>query len=154
MYLIILKCPMHIEITSVCGQDWEIEAFKSMTVKLEQKPCKLVWQNRENFIRAQSASISVSDFAMIKSIKSPMLAPAAHQRVHDVTTYLACNAIMSIMHIMHIIQISCIIRNMKISPLPAPKYSILSPYTALHHRQQCRTQFRCSRSDQEPTSRH
>ena len=35
-YLIIHKCPMHIEITSVCGQDGEIEAFKSMTVKLEQ----------------------------------------------------------------------------------------------------------------------
>ena len=35
-YLIIHKCPMHIEVTSVCGQDGEIEAFKSMTVKLEQ----------------------------------------------------------------------------------------------------------------------
>ena len=89
MHLIIQKGPMHIEITSVCGQDGEIEAFKSMTVKLEQKPRKLVWQNRENLIRAQSASTSVPDFAVIKSIKPPMLAPAAHQRVHDVTTYLA-----------------------------------------------------------------
>ena len=34
MYLVILKCPVYIEITSVCGQDGEIEAFKSMTVKL------------------------------------------------------------------------------------------------------------------------
>ena len=89
MYLIILKCRMHIEITSVCGQDGEIEAFKSMTMKLEQKPRKFVWQNRKNFVRAQSASTSVPDFAMIKSIKSPMLAPTAHQRVHDVTTNLA-----------------------------------------------------------------
>ena len=44
-YLINLKCHMHIEITSVCGQDGEIEAPKSMTVKLEQKPHKLVRQN-------------------------------------------------------------------------------------------------------------
>ncbi len=40
---------------------------------------------------------------------------------------------------------------MQISPLSAPKYSIQSLYTALHHRQQSRTQLRCSRSYQEPT---
>ncbi len=97
MYLIIQKCSVHIEITSVCGQEGEIEAFKSMSVKLEQKPCKLVRQNRENVIRAQLASISLPDFAVIKGIESPMLAPAAHQRVHNVTTYLSLNAIISIM---------------------------------------------------------
>jgi hypothetical protein len=31
------------------------------------------------------------DFAVIKGIESPMLAPSAHQCVHDVTTYLLCN---------------------------------------------------------------
>ena len=100
MYLIIQKCSVHIEITSVCGKEGEIEAFKSMSVKLEQKPCKLVRQkpqNRENVIRAQLASISLPDFAVIKGIKSPILAPAAHQRVHNVTTYLSLNAIISIM---------------------------------------------------------
>ena len=91
MYLVIQKCSMHIEITSVCGQEGEIEAFKTMTVKLEQKPRKLVWQNRENFIRSQLASISLPDFAVIQGIESPMLAPAAHQCVHDVTTYLSCH---------------------------------------------------------------
>ena len=69
MYPINLKCPMHIEITSVCGQDGQIEAFKLMTVKLEQKPRKLVGKNRENFKRAQSACTSVPDFAVSKSIE-------------------------------------------------------------------------------------
>ncbi len=41
LYLIILKCSVHIKITSVCWQEGGIEAFKSMGVKLEQKPCKL-----------------------------------------------------------------------------------------------------------------
>ena len=59
-----------------------------MSVKLEQKPRELVRQNRENFIRAQVASVSLPDFAVIKGIESPMLTPSAHQRVHDVTTYL------------------------------------------------------------------
>ena len=44
---------MNIKITSICRYEGKIEAFKSMSVKLEQKPCKLVRQNRENFIRAQ-----------------------------------------------------------------------------------------------------
>ncbi len=91
MYLIIQKCSVHIKITSVCRYEGEIEAFKSMSVKFEQKPCKLVRQNRENFIRPQLASISLPDFAVIKGIESPMLAPAAHQCVHNVTTYLSCN---------------------------------------------------------------
>jgi hypothetical protein len=60
-------------------------------MKLKQKPCKLVRQNRENVISAQLASISMPDFAVIKGIESPMLAPSAHQCVHDVTTYLLCN---------------------------------------------------------------
>jgi hypothetical protein len=38
MYLIIQKCSMHIKITSVCRYEGEIEAFKSMSVKFEQKP--------------------------------------------------------------------------------------------------------------------
>ena len=42
------------------------------------------------------------------------------------------------------------IYSMKISPLHAPIYSIQSPYTAPHHRQQSWTPFRCSRSDQAP----
>ena len=91
MYLVIQKCSMHIEITSVCGQEGEIEAFKSMTVKLEQKPRKLVRQNGENSICAQPSCISIPDFAVIKGIVTPMLAPATHQRVHDVTTYLLSN---------------------------------------------------------------
>ena len=91
MYLIIQKCPVHIKITSVCRYEGEIETFKSMSVKFEQKPCKLVRQNRENFIRPQLASISLPDFAVIQGIESPMLAPAAHQCVHNVTTYLSCN---------------------------------------------------------------
>ena len=35
MYLIIQQCSMHIKITSVCGSEGEIEAFKAMSVKLE-----------------------------------------------------------------------------------------------------------------------
>ena len=66
-----------------------------MSVKLEQKPRELVRQNRENFIRhgAQAASISLPDFAVVKGIESPMLAPSTHQRVHDVTTYLSLIAL-------------------------------------------------------------
>ncbi len=62
-----------------------------MSVKLEQKPCKLVRQSRENVIHPQLASISLPDFAVIKGIESHMLAPAALQCVHDVTTYLSWN---------------------------------------------------------------
>ncbi len=93
MYLVIQKCSMHIEITSesVCGQEGEIEAFKTMTVKLEQKPCKLVRQNGENSICTQPSCISISDFAVIKGIVSHMLAPATHQCVHDATTHLLSN---------------------------------------------------------------
>jgi hypothetical protein len=115
----------------------------------EQKPCKLVRQNGENFIRTQPSCISMPDFAVIKGIVSPMLAPATHQRVHDVTTYLPSKnkCIVDEMYNMH----KCIIQKIKISLLPAPKYSIQSLYTALHHRQQSQTQLRCSRSYQEPT---
>jgi hypothetical protein len=59
-----------------------------MSVKLEQKPRELVRKNRQNFICAQVTSIALPDFAVIEGIKSSMLAPSAHQRVHDVTTYL------------------------------------------------------------------
>ena len=78
MYLIIQQCSVHIKITSVCGYEGEIEAFKSMSVKLEQKPRNLVRQNRKNFIRAQVASISLPDFAVIKGIESPKLPPSTH----------------------------------------------------------------------------
>ena len=54
-----------------------------MSVKLEQKPCKLIRQNRENVICAQLASISVPDFAVIKGIESSILTPAAQQCVPD-----------------------------------------------------------------------
>ena len=77
-----------------------------MSVKLEQKPRKLVRQNREEFIRAQGASISLPDFAVIKGIKSPMLAPSAHQRVHYVTTYLLLIALRRIMLLIVITSIS------------------------------------------------
>ena len=97
MYLIIQKCSVNIKITSICRYEGKIEAFKSMSVKLEQKPCKLVRQNRENFIRAQLASISLLDFAIIKGIESSILTPASHQCVHDVTTHLMWDVIMSIM---------------------------------------------------------
>ncbi len=76
-----------------CTSKSHLSAGKKMSVKNEQKPRKLVRQNRENFIRAQLASISLPDFAVIKGIESP----AAHQLVHDVTTYLSLNAIISIM---------------------------------------------------------
>jgi hypothetical protein len=66
-----------------------------MSVKLEQKPCKLIRQNRENVICAQLASISMPDFAVIKGIESSILTPTAHQCVHDVTTHLLWNAIVS-----------------------------------------------------------
>ena len=68
-----------------------------MSVKLEQKPCKLVRQNGQNVIRAQLASIPMPDFAVIKGIEPPILPPATHQCVHDVTTHLMWNEIMSIM---------------------------------------------------------
>ena len=70
MYLVIQKCSMHIEITSVCGQEGEIEAFKTMTVKLEQKPRKLVRQNGENSICTQPSCISIPDVAVVKGIVS------------------------------------------------------------------------------------
>jgi hypothetical protein len=60
-----------------------------MSVILEQKPRELVRQNRENFVRAQLASISLPDFAVIKGIESPTLPPSSDQCVHDVTTYLS-----------------------------------------------------------------
>ncbi len=39
-YLIIKKCSMHINVTSVCGQFRKIKAFKAMCVILKQKPEK------------------------------------------------------------------------------------------------------------------
>jgi hypothetical protein len=39
-------------------------------------------------------------------------------------------------------------------PSFAPIYSIQFPCKALHHRQQCRIRFRCSKSDQEPSLCH
>jgi hypothetical protein len=79
---------VHIEVTAVGGQWWEVEAFKPNRMKLKQKPCKFIWQHRENWIDTQRACVPMLDFPIVQGIKTAMLAATTHQCVHDVTLYL------------------------------------------------------------------
>ena len=61
---------LHIEVTAVGGQWWEVEAFKSNRMKLKQKPVKFSWQYRENGIDSQRARVPLLDFMIVQSIKT------------------------------------------------------------------------------------
>ncbi len=44
-HLIVFKSPVHIKVTSVGGQYRKIEAFKSKSMELKQKPGNFIWQH-------------------------------------------------------------------------------------------------------------
>ena len=64
---------------SVCGQGRKVKAPKSKIMKLIQKPCKFVWQHRDDGIVAPNLDVTKPDLPVIQGIESPMLAPAADQ---------------------------------------------------------------------------
>ena len=84
-YLLIFQCYMHIKVASVCGKWRKVEAPKSKRMKLKQKPCEFVLQHSEDWIMAQFSCVTKLDLPIIKGIEPHILAPAAHQCVHDMT---------------------------------------------------------------------
>ncbi len=77
---------MHIKVALVCWQGRKVEAQKSIIMKLIEKPGEFIWKHREDQIVAQYPCIL--DFSIIKGIKSPVLAPATNQCVHNMTFHL------------------------------------------------------------------
>ena len=88
VYLIALKCAMHIILAPIVRYYRKIQIFKSKRVILKQKPCEFVWQYREDCIDTQWTSIPVLDLAVIKGIKTAMLASTPHQSVHNMPSNL------------------------------------------------------------------
>jgi len=68
------------------GRGFQIDEHETQTETLQICQAEL----RECH-KCPTCSISMPDFAVIKGIESPMLAPAADQCVHNVTTYLENN---------------------------------------------------------------